>query len=608
MRKTYEILEKGDYTKNGVTRTRTGVNFTLSVSGEKEAVLLLYKKGSKEVLEEIPLGEKRRGDLYSIHLKGFRPESYEYNYRVGGDVIQDPYARQVVGRKRFGEWPLEQHQLRSGFAFTSYDWEEDKMPRIPYEDAVMYHIHVRGFTKSPTSKVRKKGTFAGIIEKIPYLKELGVNQLLLMPVYDFEERIREESEEKNYQKSEREPKINYWGYGKACYFAPKGTFAAGNPVQEMKDLVKTLHKEGIEVLMELFFSEKETPKQMTECMVHWIREYHVDGFYLIGNQEAAEFVAKDPLFADTKLLSPYFHADHIYPGKELPAFKNLAESNDGFLVDARRFLKGDEDMAEVFAKRARKNPKKCGVINYITHHDGFTLCDLVSYEERHNEENGENNQDGPSYNFSWNCGTEGPSKKKKIQELRLCQMKNAILLMMLSQGTPMLMAGDEFGNSQKGNNNPYCQDNEISWLDWRGLEKNKELFTFVKEAIAFRKSERLLHQNRELMGTDHQSLGYPDISYHGKQAWYGSFTNISRHYGVLYAGGTKEKGNYLYVAYNLHWNEQEFAVPKLPDGMTFKKVFDSRKGLIEPEETIEFQDQKFFVAEPRTILVLAGRK
>lgn len=580
MKKPYKGIEPGDYTRPGVTATPDGVNFTLATKSNQKAELLLYRKGNSKEPIEVSLGKKVLGDVYSIKLKEFSPEKYEYNYRIGEMILQDPYARRIVRQKG------DTSRVRCGFDVEDYDWEGDQPLKIPYEDAILYHLHVRGFTKSPSSKVKKKGTFQGIIEKIDYFKELGINQLLLMPIYDFEDQV---------------PKTNYWGYGKGNYFAPKAAYAAGDPVKEVKDMVKVLHKAGIEVLMELYFTEETDVRTMLLCMEHWVSNYHMDGFCLMGNPAAWETAAKEPLFSETKLLASWFPTERIYRKGETPKYRNLAECNDGFLVDARRFLKSDEGMAGNFRARIQKNPAKCAVINYIAGHDGYTLADLVSYQERHNEKNGEGNQDGPAENFSWNCGEEGPTRKKVIQDFRLHQMKNAVLLVMLSQGTPMLRAGDEFGNSQEGNNNPYCQDNEISWLDWKDRKKNQEFFAFVKEAIAFRKSQRLLHQARELTGTDTAGIGCPDISFHGKEAWYVETDQNSRQFGALYCGGTREETEYLYVAYNFHWRDQELALPRIPEGRKWEPVLTSG-------ETLIYNEQKTIKVAPRTIQVLIGRK
>ena len=275
------ITEPGDWTKAGVTKNGQGVNFTLELPEEETAELLLFRKGAPEPEAVIPMGEKVMGDLCSVFLKGFRPERYEYAYRVKEEVFVDPRAERVLGRKHFGEWDPETGSpvLRGGFSFDRYDWGNDRHPGLPYEEGILYHLHVRGFTKNPDSKVRHKGTFMGVAEKIPYLKELGVNQLLLMPIYDFDERILPEKE-KNlpYQKNGQEAKRNYWGYGKSRYFAPKSTYAVKDPVKECKDLVKALHAEGIEVLMEVYFPEGTQERLIFDCLKHWVREYHVDGF------------------------------------------------------------------------------------------------------------------------------------------------------------------------------------------------------------------------------------------------------------------------------------------------------------------------------------------
>lgn len=608
MNELYQALEKGDYTRPGVTRTRDGVNFTVAEKGSEPVKLVLYRKGTATVAEEIPLGEKIMGNVYSIHLKGFDPEAFEYNYRVGTKISVDPYAEKIVGRICFGEWDQEkdEHHIRGGFDFAPYDWEGDCSPKISYEDGVMYQLHVRGFTKNPLSRVKHKGTFRGIGEKIPYFKELGINQLLLMPVYDFDERIldRERGPYLAVESGEG-PKLNYWGYGKARYFAPKSTFAAEDAVTELRDLVKALHREGIEVILEMCFEEDMDERTMIRCLEHWLVKYHVDGFSIVGNHAVSVLAARDPLFSGTKILAPSFDIDRIYPKRERPAFLNLAEFNDGFLKDARCLLKGDENQVGGFCCRSTKRNPKCGTVNYITNHDGFTLMDLVSYEERHNEANGEENQDGPACNFSWNCGVEGPSRKKKVVKLRLGQMKNAFLLLLLSQGTPMILAGDEFGNSQGGNNNPYCQDNEVSWVDWAALKRNQELFAFVKEAIAFRKMNRILYQEKAPSGTSACSLGYPAVSHHGRQAWYGCFDNTARHFGTLYCAKDKKEDIYMYVGCNFHWKEQELALPKLPIGMVWDVVLDT---LGEEERKVEWKEQKSFMVPPRSILVLMGRK
>lgn len=607
MKKLWKEIKPGDPAGQGVWKTEAGVNFAVAVETEEPVSLLLYRKGTKRVSAELPLGTKTMGNVYSLCLAEFPAGDYEYNYKVGENILTDERAARIAGRKRFGERiPAgEEHQIRGGFDFGEYDWEDDRFPKIPYQDGILYQLHVRGFTREASSGVKAKGTFLGITEKIPYLKELGVNQLLLMPAYDFEE--YQEETQSPYLDPLREQKVNYWGYAGGYYFAPKPTYSYSKDAnQEFRDMVKALHREGIEVLMEFFFGAEASPCFVAEVCRYWAFRYHVDGFCLVGNGSAAETLAKDPLLARTKILSKNFNADAVYPGKQAPAFKILGELNDGYLVDCRRMLKGDEGQLQGFLYRIRRNAEKFQVINYITHHDGFTLMDLVSYEERHNEANGENNQDGPAYNFSWNCGAEGVSRKKKVVNLRKKQMKNAFVILLFSQGTPMLLAGDEFGNSQRGNNNPYCQDNEISYLEWKNLPKNRELFSFVREALAFRKTHPLLHQKAEPARADYQGKGMPDLSYHGNQAWYVGFEKEERHVGVMYCGEEDGEDAYLYIAYNFHWKEQSFALPTLSEPWNWYQVMDTENGFY--EEEVRLENQKQCVVPERTIALLVGRK
>ena len=522
----------------------------------------------------------------------------------------DPYAKVLIGTGKFGEEHPEGHEVRCAMIAGNYDWEDDRKPQITYEDAVMYSFHVRGFTKQRYSGVRHKGTFLGITEKAEYFKELGINQIKLMPAYEFTE-MESVKTHARYRKEEELPKrLNYWGYTKAFHFAPKRAYAATkDPVREFKDMVKTMHRLGIEVLMEFYFPEGCSPRYITECLQYWVQEYHVDGFHVRGVQGICNLMATDPLFADTKLLNIYFPVEEIYGKKNLPKKRMVAECNDGFMIDVRRFLKGDEESLKAFAERMRRNPKGSGLINYIASHDGFTLCDLVSYEERHNEDNGEQNRDGRVQNYSWNCGEEGKSRKKKILELRNRQMKNAWCMLLLSAGTPMILAGDEFCNSQLGNNNPYCLDNEISWLDWKVYKSgNSEMFRFVKDLIAFRKKHKILHMGQELSMTDSLSCGFPGISYHSSSAWYGELDGQNRKIGVMYCGKYADEDELIYIAYNMHWMEHTFALPALPGGYRWNVALDTSEGILEEDKWRLLPDSRQVQVSSRTVIVLIGRK
>lgn len=595
----------------GAVPVKDGIVFSMERKNNEEASLLLYKKGSKEVIQEIPFPATNTiGDIVCVKAEKIASARYEYNFCIDGKVTLDPYAKVLVGTGKFGEEHPEGHEVRCAMISGNYDWEDDRKPQIAYEDAVMYSFHVRGFTKQRYSGVRHKGTFLGITEKAEYFKEFGINQIKLMPAYEFTE-MESVKTHARYRKEEELPKrLNYWGYTKAFHFAPKRAYAATkDPVREFKDMVKTMHRLGIEVLMEFYFPEGCSPRYITECLQYWVQEYHVDGFHVRGVQGICNLMATDPLFADTKLLNIYFPVEEIYGKKNLPKKRMVAECNDGFMIDVRRFLKGDEESLKAFAERMRRNPKGSGLINYIASHDGFTLCDLVSYEERHNEDNGEQNRDGRVQNYSWNCGEEGKSRKKKILELRNRQMKNAWCMLLLSAGTPMILAGDEFCNSQLGNNNPYCLDNEISWLDWKGYKSgNSEMFRFVKDLIAFRKKHKILHMGQELSMTDSLSCGFPGISYHSSSAWYGELDGQNRKIGVMYCGKYADEDELIYIAYNMHWMEHTFALPALPGGYRWNVALDTSEGILEEDKWRLLPDSRQVQVSSRTVIVLIGRK
>lgn len=595
----------------GAVPVKDGIVFSMERKNNEEASLLLYKKGSKEVIQEIPFPATNTiGDIVCVKAEKIASARYEYNFCIDGKVTLDPYAKVLIGTGKFGEEHPEGHEVRCAMIAGNYDWEDDRKPQIAYEDAVMYSFHVRGFTKQRYSGVRHKGTFLGITEKAEYFKELGINQIKLMPAYEFTE-MESVKTYARYRKEEELPKrLNYWGYTKAFHFAPKRAYAATkDPVREFKDMVKTMHRLGIEVLMEFYFPEGCSPRYITECLQYWVQEYHVDGFHVRGVQGICNLMATDPLFADTKLLNIYFPVEEIYGKKNLPKKRMVAECNDGFMIDVRRFLKGDEESLKAFAERMRRNPKGSGLINYIASHDGFTLCDLVSYEERHNEDNGEQNRDGRVQNYSWNCGEEGKSRKKKILELRNRQMKNAWCMLLLSAGTPMILAGDEFCNSQLGNNNPYCLDNEISWLDWKGYKSgNSEMFRFVKNLIAFRKKHKILHMGQELSMTDSLSCGFPGISYHSSSAWYGELDGQNRKIGVMYCGKYADEDELIYIAYNMHWMEHTFALPALPGGYRWNVALDTSEGILEEDKWRLLPDSRQVQVSSRTVIVLIGRK
>lgn len=600
----------GSCARLGVWQESGWTAAAVTAGRESQVSLLLYEKGSSVPVSALPFPENgRMGMVHTMNIKGLRISNYEYNFLIDGKVTVDPCARKITGRENFGVPVEEEHAIRCAVLSKSYDWGEDQKPGIPYEEALLYSLHVRGFTMQRGSGVRKKGTFAGIREKAAYFSELGINQIKLMPAYEFDEIMVAKEKASPYEEKQPKWKLNYWGYGPGNYFAPKSSYAASkDPAGEFCDMIKALHEKNIEVLMEFYFPVGTDVRLAVSSLIFWNIQYHVDGFQIIGDPLIAKAAAREPALSDTKLLHMYFPMEELFSKEQLAKKSRiLGECNDGFQYNIRRFLKGDEGQLTDFIWRMRRNPKDCGVVNYITSHDGFTLADLVSYDERHNEANKEGGRDGCTENYSWNCGVEGPVKKKAVNVLRLRQMKNAMAMLLLAAGTPMLLAGDEFGNSQQGNNNPYCIDGPMTWLDWNDLRKNKNLWNFVKDLIAFRKKHAILHGKEELKCVDSLSCGYPDISYHGSRAWYGAFEKESRQAGILYCGQYADMDEFLYAAYNFHSEAHSFALPNLPEGMKWYEAVNTNAGVAEEGEETLLETEKSFEVPGRTVVVLIGR-
>ena len=604
----------------GVTQEEKSAHILVQGHGE-EVFLLLYRPGEKKPCEKIPFDPKHRmGDVWSLELDRADLASFEYNFMIDGKIVADPYARILTGREKWADRKRAGKPVQCRVLSEAFDWEDDANPEIPYADTILYKLHVRGFTAHASSNVSARGTYAGIVEKIPYLKDLGITAVELMPVTEFDE-VMMSSSGNGFHDAKPEPTgyINYWGYGPSYLYASHGEMSAES---EFKTLVKELHRAGIECIPELYFNGKELPGEIVSVLRYWVEEYHVDGFHLLGFPNLL-LAAEDPFLKRTKLFAENWNEvmdrrpkkGYITPGDGpvSVAEKNLAEYNMQFMEDMRRFLKGDEGMLQAFEFRNRRNPAEYAVVNYMANTNGFTLMDAVSYDRKHNEKNGEENRDGSDYNYSWNCGAEGPTRKKKIVELRKQLIKNAYLLLFLSQGVPLLMAGDEFGNSQDGNNNAYCQDNAVSWLKWKLLETHMDQVEFVKRLIAFRKSHKMFHMDREPRIMDYKSCGRPDVSYHGENAWKPEFENFRRQFGILYWGAYAKKPDgtddaNFYVLYNMHWEPHMFGLPHLPKGAKWHVICSTADPDVEDlpsDGTGEvLKNQMMLAVPPRGIMIL----
>ena len=684
----------------GVTIEGGTINFSAVMKDGEDCGLILYDKKSRKE-HRIPFTkEDRHGSVFCMAVSGIDTDKTLYNFYDGKEVFTDPYVKSLQGRRRWGNpEPFQAGRLEQ----APYDWGGDKPLKIPYEQSILYCLNVRAFTRHKSSGVVYKGTFAGIAEKIPYLKELGITAIELMPVYEFDE--LENIEEitpfvAEYQDQEaagrrtagcraaetagesipakkiaaekieiekiaaekmaggsitgepedgearrkiveapeaetalrkasgypvlqirREERYNCWGYKESFYFSPKQAFSASEDVQkELKDLVRQLHAHGIEVILQFYFPPRVAHGLILDVLRYWVLEYHIDGIHLKGENLPLLAVAEDPLLTETKLFYYDFPWDQIHQikygehGPEASGYRHLAVYKDDYMYGIRRFLKGDEGMLSEFLEHQRRNPAHGGRINYITNYYGFSLMDMVSYDRKHNEANGEKNTDGMDYNASWNCGVEGPSRKKAVQELRLRQMKNALTMLFLSQGTPLIYSGDEFANTRYGNNNPYCQDNETGWVKWNMTGMGKEVFSYLKSLIRLKKGHPILRSSREMRNWDHISCGYPDLSYHGQEAWRPDLQIHSRFAGVMYCGSyTKEQereDDFFYIAYNMHWMPYTFALPKLPKGMKWHLLADtgSSTEIREEEPAACEEGQQFAAMEERRIQIYISKK
>jgi len=606
--------------------------------------------GAAEHVSKYPMNpEYRQGYVWNLTLESDEswPDNLQYCLEVDGRLEPDPYAKRILGWEQWGDAENTRRALRSPVFQEEFDWEGDQPLNLPYEDCVIYKAHVRGLTMDEGARYKDKGTFKGMIGKIPYLKEMGITTLELMPVIEFCEQWKPGKvvAAVSYVEDSRVvvDKKNYWGYCGGYYFAPKAAYSSDsgcddtdintrrekNPVCELKQLVKELHKAGLELVLQFYFDGSEAPGFVLDVIRYWAREYHLDGIHLVGAVPMQQ-ISRDPYIGSIKLWADnWYGADSGmlldsaagtatgFAGNGQRSLRRLAEYNDAYRHTMRGFLKGDENQVGNAAYVSHRNPADIAVINYMAGTNGYTLADMVTYQEKHNEANGENNQDGAEYDYSWNCGVEGPSRKRDVTELRRKQLRNAALMLFLSQGTPLLQAGDEFLNTQLGNNNAYCQDNEIGWVNWKATKAGKEYQQFVKECIAFRKAHPIFNLSKPLTGKDISGCGLPDISWHGLEPWKPQFEDYRRELAVMYCGeyGRKADGSRdedIYVIYNMYWEPQIFGLPKPGGGRRWHLVIDTGRSELHDftpaGEEILLEEQRNYTAVPRSVIVFIAKK
>ncbi|MBQ7200714.1 MAG: glycogen debranching protein GlgX [Eubacterium sp.] len=668
----------------GATYIGNFVNFSVFSKEATGCTLVLYHHGQREPYIEIPFPDEFRiGDVYTMMVFGLNIETTEYGFRFDGpydpehglwfdkqNVLLDPYARSVSGRTVWGQEPDydKPFQHRGQIIPEDYAWEGDKPLEIKPEDLTIYELHVRSFTKHKSSGVSHPGTYAGLTEKIPYLKELGINCVELMPVFEFDEF-------ENSRVVDGKRLYNYWGYSTVCFFAPKAGYAAtaafGMEADEFKNMVRLFHKNGIQVILDVVFNHTAEGNEngptisyrgidnrtyylltpdgyyynfsgcgntmncnnpvvrsvVLDSLRYWVYEYHVDGFRFdlasiltrdesgapMMNPPLLEQIAHDAILGKSILIAEAWDAGGLYQVGSFPNYLHWSEWNGRYRDSVRRFIKGGAECAPEVYRRICGSADMYGErgaeasINFITCHDGFTMHDLVSYNEKHNEANGENNNDGCNDNDSWNCGVEGETDDSDINALRLRQMKNMFTILLTSRGIPMILSGDEFANTQWGNNNAYCQDDEISWLDWTFLKKNKELHDYVKGLISLRNDHPVLRDPSYDFG--HNGTGYPAISFHGTNPWEFDEDAHSLVFGYMFAEDhvryKTKKDCFIYVAVNAWWEEVYFHLPELPDGLEWKMIAEANVAFIS-EKKAKVCDGGFGLG-PRSSAVLIAK-
>lgn len=635
-------IRPGFFRMYGACVASNGVSFTINSHGATRCTLLLFKPQAPKPYARIPFPDSYRiGDTYSMLVYDIKPDEFEYAFSFDGpyepakgllfneeNVLLDPYSRAVTGQRKWGEKPEEgkDFEYRARVVKSSFDWGNIKQLEQPFEDLVIYEIHVRGYTKDKSSGVSAPGTFAGLKDKIPYLKDLGINAVELMPIFEFDEM-------ESARVVDGVQLYNYWGYNTVSFFAPNTSYAFNeehnHEGDELKSLIKALKENGIEVILDVVFNHTAEGNEMgpcfsfkgidnnvyymltpdahyynfsgcgnvmncnhpvvrsfiIDCLRHWAIEYRVDGFRFdlasilgrdqngapMANPPILESLAFDPVLGKMKLIAEAWDAGGLYQVGSFPSWNRWAEWNGRYRDDMRSFLKGDDGMAgnaitRITGSRDLYSPESRGhkaSVNFLTCHDGFTLYDLYSYNEKHNEKNGWNNTDGDNNGHSWNCGAEGETDDPNVNGLRRRLIKNAFAALLCSRGPAMFFAGDEFCNTQFGNNNAYCQDNIISWLDWGRLEEFKEIHDFVRHMIQFRKEHPILRKM-----TKPSSCQFPEISVHNGTPFNASTDYKTKLIGIMYAGRNEEdtEDDIVFYCMNAYWEPLVMQLPVLPNG------------------------------------------
>ena len=667
-------VRPGFYELNGATAMPNGVNFTLVSRSATACELLLFHRQGREPYARIAIPESyRAGSVWSIFVFGLKADKFEYAYALEGPYdphrgllfdrsryLLDPYARAVTGQSKWGVQLSDDSFYKARVVHDDFVWNAPRQKMAPLQDCVIYELHVRGFTQHESAGVTHCGTFAGIMEKIPYLQDLGINAVELMPVFEFDET-------RGMREVNGETLLDYWGYNPVSFFAPNTSYSAeieyNREGTELKRLIRSLHDHGIRVIFDVvfnhtaegdergpFFSFKGIDNNVyymltpdgnyynfsgcgntlncnhpmvrdliLNCLRYWTVAYHVDGFRfdlasILGRDEQGapmnnppllESLAYDPILSASDLIAEAWDAGGLYQVGSFPNWNRWSEWNGRYRDDLRSFLKGDAGYAMAAAMRIIGSPdlyppdeRASASINFITCHDGFTMYDLYAYNTKHNEGNGWNNTDGSDDNRSWNCGAEGESDDPQVCALRRQMIRNAITVLMCSRGTPMFLAGDEFCNTQFGNNNAYCQDNLISWLNWDMRRKHADMYAYFRFLIHYRHAHPILRKDTAPCSAD-----LPSISLHGTLPWNSDYDAQTRVIGVMYAGRKEDEDDIIYLGINAYWERVEVRLPALPKDMRWTVVCDTARDAHAIITQPEHLDEEVYVFSPRSVCV-----
>lgn len=667
-------VRPGFYELNGATAMPNGVNFTLVSRSATACELLLFHRQGREPYARIAIPESyRAGSVWSIFVFGLKADKFEYAYALEGPYdphrgllfdrsryLLDPYARAVTGQSKWGVQLSDDSFYKARVVHDDFVWNAPRQKMAPLQDCVIYELHVRGFTQHESAGVTHCGTFAGIMEKIPYLQDLGIDAVELMPVFEFDET-------RGMREVNGETLLDYWGYNPVSFFAPNTSYSAeieyNREGTELKRLIRSLHDHGIRVIFDVvfnhtaegdergpFFSFKGIDNNVyymltpdgkyynfsgcgntlncnhpmvrdliLNCLRYWTVAYHVDGFRfdlasILGRDEQGapmnnppllESLAYDPILSASDLIAEAWDAGGLYQVGSFPNWNRWSEWNGRYRDDLRSFLKGDAGYAMAAAMRIIGSPdlyppdeRASASINFITCHDGFTMYDLYAYNTKHNEGNGWNNTDGSDDNRSWNCGAEGESDDPQVCALRRQMIRNAITVLMCSRGTPMFLAGDEFCNTQFGNNNAYCQDNLISWLNWDMRRKHADMHAYFRFLIHYRHAHPILRKDTAPCSAD-----LPFISLHGTLPWNSDYDAQTRVIGVMYAGRKEDEDDIIYLGINAYWERVEVRLPALPKDMRWTVVCDTARDAHAIITQPEHLDEEVYVFSPRSVCV-----